>query len=106
MMMKKNSNSEERYVNELAATYQHVISLNRGHAKLRGREYRLLWLLLEAIEGVDHIENLSMRLRAISPTGEILDEEEVDENRPLDSSMPQYALIFSGEHQIVVKPLG
>lgn len=64
------------------------------------------YLLLEAIEGVDYVENLSMRLQAISPTGEILDEEEVDENRPLDSSMPQYALIFSGDHQIVVKPLG
>lgn len=64
------------------------------------------YTLLETIEGVDHVENLSMTLQAVTPTGVPIDEpKQVTEDRPLDVRMPEYALIYSGDHIFTVKPL-
>lgn len=60
---------------------------------------------LETIEGLDHVQSLSMTLQAITPTGERVGEPaNVTEDQPLIISMPEYALVYSGEHNITVKP--
>jgi hypothetical protein len=63
--------------------------------------------LIEDIEGVDHVENLSMTLTAVTPTGEPIGEPRLaSEDRPLSASMPEYALVFSGTHSFTLKTLG
>ena len=62
--------------------------------------------LLEAIGGMDHIENLRMTLRAVTPGGVQVDEPRiVSEDRPLDVEVPVYTLVYSGEHKFNVKAL-
>jgi hypothetical protein len=62
--------------------------------------------LLEAIEGMDHIENLRMTLRAVTPSGVQVDEPRVvTEERQLDVEVPVYTLVYSGEHKFDVKAL-
>ena len=62
--------------------------------------------LLEAINGMDHIENLRMTLRAVTPGGVQVDEPRVvTEDRPLDVEVPVYTLVYSGEHKFNVKAL-
>jgi hypothetical protein len=64
------------------------------------------YALLEAVEGVDHVENLTMRLQAVTPAGKLSGEPTiVTEERPLSIEAPQYTLVFSGEHKFTVKPL-
>jgi Baseplate J-like protein len=65
------------------------------------------YALLEAVEGVDHVENLTMTLRRITPGGKYLGPaQHVTGERTTDLSVPSYTLVFSGEHKITVKPLG
>lgn len=60
--------------------------------------------LLEAIEGVDHVGQLSMTLQVVDPVGVPMGApQKFTEQRPLPASMPEYALIFSGDHKITVK---
>ncbi len=62
------------------------------------------YALLEAIKGVDHVGKLSMTLQVVDPTGAPIGEPEIYEKPPLAASAPEYALIFSGDHKIAVKP--
>ncbi|HEX8140070.1 MAG TPA: putative baseplate assembly protein [Pyrinomonadaceae bacterium] len=65
------------------------------------------YALLEAVEGVDHVEKLTMTLRQITPGGSYTGPARLfEEERPPDLSVPSYTLVFSGEHKITVKPLG
>jgi predicted phage baseplate assembly protein len=64
--------------------------------------------LLEAVAGMDHIENLRMILRAVTPSGAEAGEQGprvVTEDRPLDVEVPIYTLVYSGEHKFDVKAL-
>lgn len=64
------------------------------------------YALLEAVAGVDHIENLVMTLRAVTPTGVQLGTPRVvTEEKPLAVEMPLYTLLFSGEHKVTTKAL-
>ena len=55
---------------------------------------------------MDHIENLRMTLRAVTPGGVQVDEPRVvTEDRPLDVEVPVYTLVYSGEHKFNVKAL-
>lgn len=64
------------------------------------------YALLEAVEGVDHVENLTMTLQAVTPGGNLSGEPTVvTEEKPLSVEVPQYMLVFSGEHKFTVKPL-
>jgi predicted phage baseplate assembly protein len=64
------------------------------------------YALLEAVKGVDHVENIVMALRAVTPTGVQLGTPRVvTEEKPLAVEMPQYTLLFSGEHKITTKAL-
>jgi predicted phage baseplate assembly protein len=60
--------------------------------------------LLEEVEGVDHVDNLSLSLQATTllgePNGAPL---VVSEDRPIDVTAPSFALVYSGEHKITVK---
>ncbi len=62
------------------------------------------YALLEAVEGVDHVDNLSLTLQAKTLLGEstgnpIL----VSEDRPLDVGAPPFTLVYSGEHTLTIK---
>lgn len=60
--------------------------------------------LLEDVEGMDHIENLRMTLRPVTPGGARAGEARVvTEDRPLDVVVPVYTLVYSGEHKFDVK---
>jgi hypothetical protein len=60
--------------------------------------------LLEEIEGVDHVENLSLTLQATTLLGEFTGAAVlVSEERPVDVTAPPFALVYSGEHKITVK---
>lgn len=62
--------------------------------------------LLEAVEGMDHIENLRMTLSPVTPGGvKAAAPRVVSEDRPLDVSVPVYTLVYSGEHKFDVKAL-
>lgn len=62
--------------------------------------------LLEAVEGVDHIENLTMTLQGVTPGGNLSgDPTVVTEEKPLAAEVPPYTLVFSGEHKFTLKPL-
>lgn len=62
--------------------------------------------LLEAVGGMDHIENLSMTLSPVTPGGVAVGEPRVvTEERPLDVVVPAYTLVYSGEHKFDVKVL-
>jgi len=62
--------------------------------------------LLEAIEGMDHIENLRMTLSPVTPGGaKAAEPRVVSEDRPLDVVVPVYTLVYSGEHKFDVKAL-
>lgn len=64
------------------------------------------YALLEAIEGMDHIENLRMTLSAVTPGGARVGEPRVvSEDRPLDVVVPVYTLVYSGGHKMDVKVL-
>jgi hypothetical protein len=64
------------------------------------------YALLEDITGVDHVENLSMTLQSVTPTGvPVGDPQEVTEDQPLDIHAPDYTLIYSGNHTLTVKAL-
>jgi Baseplate J-like protein len=61
------------------------------------------YALLQAVKGVDHIDNLSLTLQAKTLLGEstgnpIL----VSEDRPLDAGAPPFTLVYSGEHKITI----
>lgn len=61
---------------------------------------------LEAVEGMDHIENLRMTLSPVTPGGAKAGEPRVvSEDRPLDVVVPVYTLVYSGEHKFDVKAL-
>jgi baseplate J-like protein len=62
------------------------------------------YALLEAVKGVDHVDNLSLSLQAKTLLGEstgnpIL----VSEDRPLDVGAPPFTLVYSGDHKITIK---
>jgi len=60
--------------------------------------------LLEEIEGVDHVDNLSLTLQATTLLGEFTGAPiVVSEERPVDVTAPPFALVYSGEHKITVK---
>lgn len=60
--------------------------------------------LLEAVEGLDHVERLSFTLQAVTPYGVAVGAPvRVDEEHRIDERMPEYALIFSGPHELTVK---
>lgn len=62
--------------------------------------------LLEAVEGMDHIENLRMTLSPVTPGGvKAAEPRVVSEDRPLDVVVPVYTLVYSGEHKFDVKAL-
>jgi uncharacterized phage protein gp47/JayE len=62
--------------------------------------------LLEAVAGMDHIENLSMTLSPVTPGGvKAAAARVVSEDRPLDVVVPVYTLVYSGEHKFDVKAL-
>jgi hypothetical protein len=65
------------------------------------------YALLEGLEGVDHVENLTMTLQAVKQSGQYNGAARVvTEDRPLDIDVPDYALVYSGEHQFTVKVSG
>lgn len=59
-----------------------------------------LYALLEAVEGVDHVQKLSMALSDNEGVNI-----EVTSDQTADVKLPPYALIYSGRHQVVVKGL-
>jgi predicted phage baseplate assembly protein len=62
--------------------------------------------LLEAVNGMDHIENLRMTLSPVTPGGvKAAVSTVVSEDRPLDVVVPVYTLVYSGEHKFDVKAL-
>lgn len=62
--------------------------------------------LLEAVPGMDHIENLLMTLSPVTPGGaKAAEAKVVSEDRPLDVVVPIYTLVYSGEHKFDVKAL-
>ncbi|MDT5269291.1 MAG: hypothetical protein QOH49_1477, partial [Acidobacteriota bacterium] len=62
--------------------------------------------LLEAVNGMDHIENLRMTLSPVTPGGvKAAEPRVVSEDRPLDVVVPVYTLVYSGEHKFDVKAL-
>jgi hypothetical protein len=62
--------------------------------------------LLEAVAGMDHIENLRMTLSPVTPGGaKAAEPRVVSEDRPLDVVVPVYTLVYSGEHKFDVKAL-
>jgi predicted phage baseplate assembly protein len=62
--------------------------------------------LLEAVPGMDHIENLRMTLSPVTPGGVKASEPRVvSEDRPLDVVVPVYTLVYSGGHKFDVKAL-
>jgi uncharacterized phage protein gp47/JayE len=64
------------------------------------------YALLEAVEGVDHIESPTMTLQVVTPKG-VPDglPRAVTEDKPLSVEMPQYTLVYSGEHKVTLKGL-
>jgi predicted phage baseplate assembly protein len=56
--------------------------------------------LLGGILGVDHLENLSMRIYVADPPGSPTT---IDQSHPFNGSLPHYVLIASGNHTITVK---
>jgi hypothetical protein len=62
--------------------------------------------LLEAVPGMDHIENLRMTLSPVTPGGvKAAAPRVVSEELPLDVVVPVYTLVYSGEHKFDVKAL-
>ena len=62
--------------------------------------------LLEAVGGMDHVENLRMTLSPVTPGGvKAAEAKVVSEDRPLDVVVPVYTLVYSGEHKFDVKAL-
>jgi hypothetical protein len=82
-----------------------------GGYKARGWDFGRLpclsdfYALLESVEGVNYAQNLSMALRTIKLNGDFDQPTIVTEDNPLGVEMPEYALVFSGEHKITVKAL-
>lgn len=65
------------------------------------------YALLEGLAGVDHVENLSMTLQAVTQSGAYNGAARVvTEEHPLDIAVPDYALVYSGEHKFTVRVLG
>jgi uncharacterized phage protein gp47/JayE len=64
------------------------------------------YALLEAVPGMDHIENLRMTLSPVTPGGaKAAVATVVSEDRPLDVVVPVYTLVYSGGHKFDVKAL-
>ena len=62
--------------------------------------------LLEAVPGMDHVENLRMTLSPVTPGGaKAAASAVVSEDHPLDVVVPVYTLVYSGEHKFDVKAL-
>ena len=92
----------ERFLHPLTGGYQ-----NSGWEFGRLPCLSDFYAFLEAVDGVDHIENLSMTLRVRMPSGvSVGDPQVVTEDRPVDVAMPPYTLVFSGEHKFTIKALG
>ncbi|HYO91181.1 MAG TPA: putative baseplate assembly protein, partial [Pyrinomonadaceae bacterium] len=94
--------SLQRFLHPLTGGYE-----NRGWEFGRLPCLSDFYALLEAVAGVDHIENLVMTLQAVMPTGVPLGTPRVvTEEKPLTVEMPGYTLLFSGEHKVTTKALG
>jgi len=62
------------------------------------------YALLEAVAGVDHVDNLELTLQAKTLLGESTGNPVVvSEDRPLDVGAPPFTLVYSGEHKITIK---
>ncbi|HTG17748.1 MAG TPA: baseplate J/gp47 family protein, partial [Blastocatellia bacterium] len=62
------------------------------------------YALLEAVEGVDHVDNLSLELRATTALGDFTGAPVlVSEDRPLDVGAPPFTLVYSGEHKLTIQ---
>jgi hypothetical protein len=62
------------------------------------------YALLETIDGVDHVDSLSLTLQSTTLLGEVEgDPVLVNEERPLDVAAPPFTLVYSGEHKITIK---
>ena len=78
--------------------------LNRGWEFGRLPCLSDFYTLLEDIDGVDHVDNLMMTLRAVTPTGVTIGEpQQVTEEQPLMVTMPEHTLIYGEAHTITVK---
>ncbi len=78
--------------------------LNRGWEFGRLPCLSDFYTLLEDIGGVDHVANLSMTLRAVTPTGVTVGESrQVTEDEPLAATMPEHTLVYGETHTITVK---
>ena len=63
-----------------------------------------LYGLLEGLAGVDHVENLAVTIRAVTPAGAPAGPAAtIDEQHPSSGTFPPYVLIASGTHQVTVK---
>jgi uncharacterized phage protein gp47/JayE len=94
--------SLQRFLHPLTGGYE-----NRGWEFGRLPCLSDFYALLEAGEGVDHIENLVMTLQVVMPNGVSLGTPRVvTEEKPLTVEMPGYTLLFSGEHKVTTKALG
>ena len=60
-----------------------------------------IYALLEKIEGVDHVESLSLALRTYTEET-ILSEFHISPEQQADVELPAYAIIYSGEHSVTV----
>jgi hypothetical protein len=92
---------------EALSSFLHPLT---GGYQNRGWEFGRLpclsdfYALLEAIPEVDHVANVTMLLSSITSAGKPA-QRLVTEDRPLAVEMPQYALVFSGEHKMTLEAL-
>ncbi|HEX8745877.1 MAG TPA: putative baseplate assembly protein [Pyrinomonadaceae bacterium] len=94
--------SLQRFLHPLTGGYE-----NRGWEFGRLPCLSDFYALLEAVAGVDHIENLVMTLQVVMPNGVALGTPRVvTEEKPLTVEMPGYTLLFSGEHRVTTKAPG
>jgi hypothetical protein len=57
--------------------------------------------LLEAVPGLDHVESLAMTLTSVKPDGKPAGQPiEFTPDRPVEAALPDYALVFGGEHRL------
>ena len=61
-----------------------------------------LYSLLESIEAVDHVAELSMTLTKVDPSGRRGKTQLIAQDGLAEDPMPPHALIFSGEHKITL----
>jgi hypothetical protein len=60
------------------------------------------YALLEKIDGVDYVKELSVDLRTYDADDKIISEILISPERPVDIEIPPYAIVYSGEHEITV----